>query len=115
VVPGPVPGPVAPDGSLVVDWSIDGVKDPNACFQSGAAAIEIEIIDSFGGSPGTFQQACEAFATSISLPPGSYSANALLLDAYGAPRTTMIAINPYTVQSNAELDIPIDFPAASFF
>jgi hypothetical protein len=115
VVPGPAPGPFVPDGSLVVDWSIDGLKDPNACFQSGAAAIEIQILDSFGGSPGTFQQACEAFATSIALPPGSYAANALLLDASGAPRTTTIAINPFTLESNTELDIPIDFPASSFF
>jgi hypothetical protein len=109
------PIPVATSGALVVDWSINGTKDPNACFQSASATLEVQIFTDFGAAAGTFEQACTAFATTISLSPGRYTANALLLDGVGNPRTTAVPINPFTIVGNDQLDIPIDFPASSFF
>lgn len=105
-----VPG--ATLGTLRVDWTIDGVADPTYCTQSLAAAIEITVD---GPAPGTFQQTCETFATSITLEPGSYSGVAELVDAARQPRTTAVQIDPFTIRANEELRIPIDFPGASFY
>src|SRR6185369_7878130 len=89
VVSEPAPTvPVAAPSTLVVRWSIDGVIDPNECIKSVSAEIEISVFDRFGGLVGVFRQACEAFSTSITLNPGDYTAEALLLDGAGQPRTT---------------------------
>jgi hypothetical protein len=102
----------ATQGALRVDWTIDGTTDPSRCTGSLAAAIEITVD---GPIPGTFQQACESFATSITLEPGSYEAVAELVDSARQPRTTAVQIQSFTIRPNEELRVPIDFPAASFF
>ncbi len=112
--PPPPPGPVG-DGTLVLDWTIDGTTDPNRCYQSSSASIAVDVTDVNGGPAGSFQQACTTFATSITLAPGDYGANAHLVDANGNPRTTEVPINPFTIRGNDQLSIPIDFPASSFF
>jgi hypothetical protein len=112
----PPPGPVVvTQGQAVIDWTIDGVKDPNKCAQSSVATIEITVTDTNGAPAGTFQQACSSFATTIALNAGAYSANASLLDSNGQPRTTSVPINPFTINGNDSLSIPIDFPASSFY
>jgi hypothetical protein len=111
----PPPVLVESTGTLTVDWSINGTKDPNQCSQGAAAAIQISVTDSSGISAGTYQQSCSTFATSITLSAGSYTADAMLIDSAGAPRTTTVPMNPFTIRGNDVLDTPIDFPAASFF
>jgi hypothetical protein len=101
--------------TLIVDWTINGTNDPNQCFQSSAAAIQVSVTASGGVPAGTFQQSCTAFATSITLSAGSYIADAVLLDPSGTPRTTSVPINPFTLNGGDTLSIPIDFPASSFF
>lgn len=120
VEPAPAPPPPAEPvgtatGNLVLDWSINGAKDPNLCYQSNARAISVEVFNSFGQSAGTFSQDCGAFATTITLAADNYTANAFLQDANGQPRTTAVPINPFTIRGNDELSIPIDFPPSSFF
>jgi hypothetical protein len=112
----PVPGPavVAANGTLTVDWTINGRTDPNQCNQAVAASIEITVYTSSGASVGTFQQTCAAFATSITLAPGSYSASALLIDGASNARTTTVEIPPFTLYGDDTFDAPIDFPASSF-
>jgi hypothetical protein len=102
------------DGTLALDWSISGSKDPSVCSQSGAAAIDIKVYEAAGGFVGEYQQACSAFATSIQLPAGSYTADAVLIDGAGRPRTTTINVNPFTIHGSDQLDIPVDFPPGSF-
>ncbi len=104
--------PTVTQGTLRVDWTIDGVADPSRCTQSLAAAIEISVD---GPVPGTFQQTCETFATSITLEPGTYSGVAELVDGARQPRTTAVQIEPFTIRANEELRIPVDFPSSSFF
>jgi len=114
--PPPEPVPVAPaNGTLVLDWSINGTTDPNQCYQSSAAAIAISVAFDDGTPAGTFQQDCTTFATSITLQAGRYTASAELIDANGSPRTTAVPINPFSINGNDQLNIPIDFPASSFF
>jgi len=113
--PGP-PGVVVHDsGSLVVDWTIDGTKSVDDCDLSGAATIDITVTASNGAPAGEFQQACATFATTITLAPGSYSAEAVLLDGAGRDRTTAVQLRPFEIFGNDQLSIPIEFPASSFY
>jgi hypothetical protein len=102
------------DGTVTVDWTIDDDKSGDDCNSNDATSIQITVIDSDGANAGTFEQSCASFATSIQLPPGGYTANAVLVDSSDHPRTTTIAINPFTVGLSGDLDIPIDFPQSSF-
>ena len=109
------PGPVVVDsGSLVVDWTIDGSKDPDQCDQGAASAIDISVTAANGSSAGEFQQSCRAFATTIDLPRGSYTADAVLIDSSGQARTTSVQIRPFDILGGDQLSIPIDFSAGSF-
>lgn len=116
VTAGPAPEPVvvSTTGSLTVDWTINGTKDPNQCSQGAAAAIEVTVTDTAQQPVGTFQQSCTAFATSITLNAGTYLAHARLIDAVGNPRTTTIDINPFTILGSDNFSAPIDFSASSF-
>lgn len=99
------------DGTLIVEWSISRTKDPAQCQQGGARTIDI-LVSGAGG--GEFIQECGAFATSISLPPGNYSAAAVLLDDQGIERTTTVQLGSFEIFGGDRLIIPIDFPASSF-
>lgn len=112
VVEEPGPGPVSDgDGALVVDWTISGTKDPAQCQQGSASTIDV-IVDGPGG--GEFRQSCDAFATTITLPPGTYTANAVLLDPDGNERTTEVPIDAFTIEGGDQWTAAIDFPADSF-
>jgi hypothetical protein len=114
-VPTVVIVPTESTGTLVVDWTIRSGIDPADCTLTGAAAIRIHIVTIDLVDAGTYEQACGAFATSIRLIPGTYEASALLVDAAGRDRTTSVAITPFTLFGGDVLNIPIDFPADSFF
>lgn len=101
----------AGSSTVVVEWTIAGLKDPNECIKAQAGSIEISIDNAEGPA---YYQSCTEFATSVALDPGTYSATAVLLDANGIPRTTALAIAPFTLQGNDSLTIPIDFPSDSF-
>jgi hypothetical protein len=107
--------PTESTGTLVVDWTIRSTKDPADCSLSGAASIQIHIVTIDLVDAGTYAQSCGAFATSITLAPGQYQASALLVDVAGQARTTSVPIQPFTIVGADVLNIPIDFPANSFF
>jgi hypothetical protein len=111
----PAPVVVVPFGTAQIDWTINGTNDPNQCAQSAATSLSTTVFDSSGAFVGEFRQACEAFIIGITLAPGTYSAQASLLDAAGNARTTEVPIAPFTIFGNDVLRIPIDFPASSFF
>jgi len=102
-------------GTLIVDWTIEGRVDPADCDFSGAAVVQVHVVDSSGLDAGTYEQACTVFSTSIVLDPGTYAATALLLDAARQPRSTVVTLAPFTFFGNDFLRAPIDFPADSFF
>jgi hypothetical protein len=107
--------PVPRNGTLVVDWTIDGSTDGAKCSESAADSIEVTVTDLNGDEIGTFDQSCDAFAESITLEPADYRASAVLVDVNGKPRTTAVPISRFSIFGDDELDIPIDFPADSFF
>jgi hypothetical protein len=102
-------------GTALIDWTVGGSKARGACGTFDADTIRITVVDANGFVVGTFAQACEAYATTITLSVGSYAADALLIDAAGAPRTTTVRIAPFSIFGGDRVDIPIDFPANSFF
>lgn len=112
---GPTAVVVHDSGSLVVDWTIDGSKSVDECDLSGASTLDVTITASNGEPAGEYQQACSAFATTIGLSPGRYSAAAVLLDSAGRDRTTPVQIRPFEIVGNDQLSIPIEFPASSFY
>ncbi|HVR19188.1 MAG TPA: hypothetical protein VMS65_05825 [Polyangiaceae bacterium] len=106
---------VEPTGVLVVDWSISGLQDPAACRQSDAEVVSIAVETADGVSLGEFEDACEAFDTSIELEPGDYFADAVLLDSTGAARTTPVGLGLVRIFGDDELVVPVDFPSDSFY
>jgi hypothetical protein len=106
--------PSRAQGSLVVDWTINGQRDPDQCDQGNAESIAIVVYRSDGVALAEYQDACSAFATHIDLPPGAYSAEAVLIDPTGVERTTTVNMQSFEIFAGIELDIPIDFPASSF-
>jgi len=102
-------------GALVLDWTIDGGKDPDQCDQSDSTTIDITITTDGGAEFGEYEQACGAFATTIDLPPGHYHASAVLTDAGGHDRTTAVQTGGFDIYGDDELSVPVDFPASSFY
>ena len=109
------PPPPYVSGSLIVDWSIDGRKDPGECRQGAVESISIVVETAYGTFVGEYEQACEAFATSIELEPGDYVADVVLLDPTGSERTTRIRVRPFQIYSYDTAVLPVDFPASSFY
>ena len=110
---GPIVG--ADSGSLVVDWTVDGVKDPDECDLSNSTTIDIIVTTENGAPAGEYQQSCSVFATTIHLAAGRYTADAVLLDESGRERTTAVPIRDFSILGGDQLTIPIDFGASSFY
>lgn len=109
------PAPSSSLGTVELDWTISGHVDPNLCTQSSAATLAVDVFDSRGAAVGSYDASCSAFATSIDLYAGDYSAEARLLDARGGTRTTTVSVVPFRVRGGTTLVIPIDFPSSSFY
>jgi hypothetical protein len=111
---GPPAGPVVATGSAIMDWTIEGGKDPAACQAAGAASFHVALIGS-AGAAGDFVQSCTAFATTVDgLAPDTYTGHADLLDANGNPRTTSVTLAPFDVVGTTTVTVALDFPLASF-
>ena len=102
------------NGTLTMQWTLDGATDPNLCTQSSASTFELTVYEAGGGTAGDFRADCDAFTMTVQLAPGAYSADARLLDASNGDRTTTIAVNPFSIHGDVDLNVAVDFPAASF-
>jgi hypothetical protein len=106
---------VAGDGLLTVTWTVAGSSDPLECEFQGADAIDI-VVQSTGGSVVTqVTDDCEEGVTSISLPPGTYYADAVLIDIGGRPVTTPADLGRFSLYGGDELILDADFGADSFY
>ncbi|MDP9033729.1 MAG: hypothetical protein M3O50_02905 [Myxococcota bacterium] len=107
----PAPAPV---GSVVMDWTVNGGKDPGECQLSGAAEFDVKLYNSRGEFAGEYVQTCTSFATTINgLLPDTYTGLANLRDANGAARTTTVTLLPFDV-GNTVSTVNVDFPSNSF-
>lgn len=100
---------------LIVEWSIDGVRDPDQCDQGNVDAVHVDLLDRSGVVLAAYEQNCTAFATAIELHPGEYAADIVMLDPAGFERTTPVRVRPFTLYDADQLEIPVDFPASSFY
>jgi hypothetical protein len=104
-----------PTGSVVMDWTINGAKDPAHCQISGAAVLHVSLHHAGGAFAGEYAQDCAAFATTIEgLVPDTYGGHVELVDQAGRPRTTSVDLAPFDVIGNATVVVDMDFPADSF-
>jgi hypothetical protein len=106
--------PLPTNGSVTFDWTLAGVKDPSECGIQNVDTFDVVVTTPDGAPYAEFRESCEVFETTVSLPPGRYAANAVLLDPQNFERTTEIPVVPFDVISATTLSIPLDFPPSSF-
>ena len=106
---------VAGDGLLTVEWTVDGTSDPNECAVEGADGLDLSIEDRLGAVVAEVTDVCEAGSTSVDLSPGSYFADAALIDAAGHSITTRVDLGAFTIRSGGESVLDADFPSDSFY
>jgi hypothetical protein len=101
-------------GTLVIDWTVDGSKSPAACRHFRADTLDIVIHTSDGIFVDELREYCGSFATSIDLLPDSYAIDAVLLDVNGVELTSAVTdrLPVYRYETSVSA---IDFPADSFF
>ncbi len=103
------------DGTLNVDWNINGSYGPGVCAQYGAATFSLDLVDGAGRSLSRMTAPCDVFTTSFTLAPDRYTGFATLLDANGAARTTSAPLPDFGVDRGYGTEIPVvNFPASSF-
>jgi hypothetical protein len=103
-------------GDAVMDWTIDGSKDPSRCQATSAATFHVALYGSGGGFAGEYVQDCSAFATTIGgLVADTYTGQATLLDSGGGARTTTINLAAFDVIEGTTVTVGLDFPSNSFF
>jgi hypothetical protein len=112
----PPPPPLVQTGEAVMDWTIDGAKDPARCRATGAATFHVALYGSNGSFAGEYVQDCSALATTISgLTADSYTGRADLQDSAGKARTTAVNLAAFDVIAGASVTVGLDFPSDSFF
>jgi uncharacterized protein (DUF2141 family) len=107
--------PAASDGTLAVTWTVASTTTPAECTTYDAASISLTFTDSTGAVYGTAYTApCSQFATTVSLPAGTYNVSAQMVDASGAAVGTAIPPQPITITADISTPQAFDFPASSF-
>ena len=103
------------DGSAVFDWSVHGTARPSQCYETGAAYFSVTLYDERSRALGTYDARCDAFATTVPLLPGRYTADAVLTDSSRGPRTTTILVSSFDIYGGESVTIAVDFPPDSFY
>jgi hypothetical protein len=106
--------PPALIGTVTVDWSIAGLKDPRDCRDFGADRFELVIYDAPGSVVDEVEPYCEDFAVSVDLFEGEYFGDATLVDTRDNAVTFTETIDDIDIIDGTDLSIPIDFPPGSF-
>jgi hypothetical protein len=102
-------------GSVTFRWSVDSSFDPRACDAFAVANARFDIYDANGAPIATHFTDCRNFTATFDLAPGRYSARIQMVDSGNQPRSTSLAIAPFTIISGTNLSIDSDFPRDSFF
>jgi hypothetical protein len=103
------------NGLLTLEWTLGGTTDPIECDATDSEVIEISITQSGGRVIDQFVESCDRFAASVELMPGTYRAEAVLLDPSGRERTTTVGMGTFDIYGDDELILDVDFPPSSFY
>jgi hypothetical protein len=106
-------------GGVVVDWTINGVKDPSQCTATGSVYAQVDVIDASGAKVNANDTMdCTAMATTVTgVPSGyTYTVNVTLLASdHATARTTTVSVGGVYVYSGQNTSpVAVDFPASSF-
>jgi hypothetical protein len=107
------PLPSGNDGTFTVQWSVGGRFNASQCAAYGADQMELVITDASGRRVATAYQPCEEMKMTVPLPPGSYVADARLLDVRGRPVSTTLNLQPFSIYRGTDTAADTDFPASS--
>lgn len=103
-----------PFGTLTVNWSIDGLRDPIDCEDFGVDRLELVIFDLAGNEVDELEPFCEAFGISVDLPEGSYFADVTLVDSFDRAATLTETLEALDIIGGTDLSVGVDFPVDSF-
>ena len=102
-------------GSLTVEWTIDGRRDPGDCADFAVDRLELVLYTGADRFVVEFEPVCESFGTTIDLDEGLYYGDATLVDSFDQSATVTEPLDDIDIIGETELVIPIDFPLDSFF
>lgn len=111
--PAPAPEPPTAVGTLTVQWTISGRRDPIDCGGLGVDRLELSV----RAAPGDEDQAdgpCDAFQISLDLAPGTYNGDVVLLDRLNRPVTLAVPLEQVDIVAGREVLKSVDFPVAAF-
>lgn len=103
-----------PLGTLTVNWSIDGLRDPFDCEDFGVDRLELVIFDLAGDEVDELEPFCESFGISVDLPEGSYFADVTLVDSFDRAATLTETLDALDIIAGTDLTVGVDFPVDSF-
>lgn len=109
----PSPEPPTAVGTLTVQWTISGRRDPIDCAGLGADRLQLSV----RAAPGDEDQGdgpCDAFQISIDLAPGTYGGDVVLVDRLNRPVTLAVPIEQVEIIAGREVMKSVDFPVAAF-
>jgi len=99
-------------GTLTIEWSIEGRRDPLDCIDFDVDRLELVVSGS--SDEVEVEPYCEDFSTSIDLYEGRYVADATLIDSFDRASTLTEAIDAFDIVAGTDLVISVDFPVGSF-
>lgn len=113
--PRPPPPPEEEDnrGSMTVNWTIASSTAPAQCSYYRVDGLELVVYDDTGAEIVSTNAPCEGFSVEVELSPGTYHADATLVDADKRPRTVTLPLNDIRVTEGTDIALDIDFPSRS--
>ena len=109
----PSPEPPAAVGTLTVQWTISGRRDPIDCGALGLDRLEL----SMRAAPGDEARAdgpCDAFEISVDLSPGTYNGDVVFVDRLDRPVTLAVPLEQVEIVAGREVTKSVDFPVSAF-
>jgi hypothetical protein len=101
-------------GTLTVEWTIDGGRDPIDCRDFGVDRLELVISDARGHLVDEVEPWCESFFVAVDLFEGRYFADATLVDSVDRSATLTLPIDAIDIIAGTDLIVSVDFPLGSF-
>jgi hypothetical protein len=103
------------DGTLQQNWTIAQTTNAATCGVHGATQARLIVFDPGLVIHATQFAPCDAFQTSLSLNPDTYTSTLTFVDGNNVPVSETRSIAAFTINSNETTTLSADFPIASFF
>lgn len=103
-----------PIGTLTVEWTIDGRRDPIDCADFGVDRLELVVSNARGNLVEEVEPWCESFFVTVDLFEGRYFADATLVDSFDRSATLTVPIDAIDIIAGTDLVVQVDFPLGSF-